>query len=166
MAGKQRYDKYKSLGLCVCCGKTSRKNRVHCHKCASGSRPRCWEKESRDADKCLRCGNSNGKVGRRLCKSCQDKQVSWKRDARTSWKNKVYSHYGGKCACCKEPTLLFLTIDHVLGDGKKDRELSQSYKFYKQIVDRNFPPTYRILCYNCNCGRSRNGGTCPHGNGI
>ena len=24
------------------------------------------------------------------------------------------------------------------------------------------PDTIQILCFNCNCGRARNGGICPH----
>jgi hypothetical protein len=31
-------------------------------------------------------------------------------------------------------------------------------RFYKN----NFPRGYRILCYNCNCGRALNNGICPH----
>jgi hypothetical protein len=26
----------------------------------------------------------------------------------------------------------------------------------------NFPPGFRILCFNCNSGRHLNGGICPH----
>jgi hypothetical protein len=26
----------------------------------------------------------------------------------------------------------------------------------------NFPSGYRVLCMNCNHGRKRNGGICPH----
>ena len=29
-------------------------------------------------------------------------------------------------------------------------------------ISRNFPDFLQILCFNCNCGRNRNGGICPH----
>ncbi len=29
-------------------------------------------------------------------------------------------------------------------------------------MENNFPPGFRVLCYNCNCGRNHNKGICPH----
>lgn len=31
-----------------------------------------------------------------------------------------------------------------------------------EIIDQGFPPSFRVLCYNCNSGRARNRGVCPH----
>lgn len=31
-----------------------------------------------------------------------------------------------------------------------------------EIIAAGFPAEYQILCFNCNIGRSRNGGRCPH----
>jgi hypothetical protein len=33
-----------------------------------------------------------------------------------------------------------------------------------EIIKNNFPPEFQILCFNCNLGRSRSGGVCPHEN--
>jgi hypothetical protein len=32
-------------------------------------------------------------------------------------------------------------------------------------VKHNFPPGFRLLCSNCNFGRARNHGVCPHQEG-
>ena len=77
-------------------------------------------------------------------------------------RNAVFAAYGGPvCACCGETENKFLTIDHVNGGGNKHRD-----EIRTNIIDwlyRNgFPPGFQILCYNCNIGRERNGGICPH----
>jgi len=70
--------------------------------------------------------------------------------------------YGGQCSCCGESDPRFLTLDHVKGDGGEHRK----ELFDQQIVSlaiRDFQPDrFQVLCFNCNCGRSANGGVCPH----
>lgn len=75
---------------------------------------------------------------------------------------RIIKQYGSACACCGEKEVLFLTIDHVKGNGKQDRAKHGQLSIYRRIVKTGFPPDYQILCYNCNCGRSLNGGICPH----
>lgn len=82
-------------------------------------------------------------------------------------KTQVYEHYGNKCACCDETEPKFLSIDHVNGDGAKHRKTlpgggSSLRSLFVDIVRRGFPTEFQILCMNCNCGRHRNGGICPH----
>ena len=86
-------------------------------------------------------------------------------------RNNVINHYGNKCNCCGETNLLFLTIDHVNNDGNKERQKlfggrlgsgGTAHRMCVYIIKNNFPTDYQILCYNCNCGKSRNGGVCPH----
>jgi len=86
------------------------------------------------------------------------------RDYRISLKNDVYDHYGRYCKCCGELNELFLSVDHVNNDGNKERRGSggHSTTLYTKIIKEGFPDTYQILCYNCNLGKSRNGGICPH----
>ncbi len=85
----------------------------------------------------------------------------------------VVEHYGGtppKCQCCGETERIFLTIDHMQNDGYIERRIlgknkprQGGYSTYVQIIKDGFPEgKYQILCYNCNCGRARNGGICPH----
>lgn len=78
--------------------------------------------------------------------------------------------YGNKCNCCGETNPLFLTIDHINNDGYKIRPRNRkgdyqqefSGTYYKQIVRANFPDSLQLLCWNCNCGKARNKGICPH----
>lgn len=80
----------------------------------------------------------------------------------------VFAAYGGKCMCCGESEPIFLTIDHIGGNGRKHREevmgnpLYAGVKFYAWLRQNEFPEGFETLCYNCNCGRHRNGGICPH----
>lgn len=82
----------------------------------------------------------------------------------------VFSHYGGAaCVCCGLTEHLVLTLDHKNNDGNKHRreigkgsKLFSGYQFYCWLKKNNFPPLpLQVMCYNCNCGRWRNGGNCP-----
>lgn len=74
--------------------------------------------------------------------------------------------YGGYvCACCGETEPLFLTLDHVNGDGAEVRRNIGTLggtKLYKWLRDNGWPPGYQVLCLNCNQGSYRNKGVCPH----
>ncbi len=75
----------------------------------------------------------------------------------------VICHYGGnppKCLCCGESNIGFLTIDHLENDGHLEKTKGSS--FAASLIRKRFPPGYQVLCFNCNCGRERNGGICPH----
>ena len=79
----------------------------------------------------------------------------------------VIRAYGGKCACCGEKEVDFLTLDHIHGDGGVERKLIHR-KGNRDIMSRlrreGFPKgRYRILCWNCNCSIGIRG-FCPHGN--
>lgn len=79
-------------------------------------------------------------------------------------KSKVYNYYGHLCSCCGESEEMFLTIDHIDNDGGKQRKEKNllGAKFYRWIIKNDYPKNLRIMCYNCNSGRYRNGGVCPH----
>lgn len=72
--------------------------------------------------------------------------------------------YGGKCACCGETEALFLTFDHINGDGAAHRREMRlnSVELCSWLRKQGYPDDFRVLCFNCNCGRDRNGGVCPH----
>jgi len=74
--------------------------------------------------------------------------------------DQVLAAYGGVCACCGEDEAMFLTLDHV--DGRGAEEMETGYRLYMRAKREGFPTKYRLLCWNCNCGRARNGGVCPH----
>lgn len=73
-----------------------------------------------------------------------------------SVKIKIIEGYGGKCACCDESSIEFLTIDHINNDNKSGGKL------YRWLIKNNFPKeNYQILCYNCNYAKGFFG-YCPH----
>jgi len=59
--------------------------------------------------------------------------------------------YGGRCVECGEREPLFLTIDHVAGDGAAHRrEVGAGPRFYKWLERENYPSGFQVLCMNCN----------------
>ena len=115
---------------------------------------------------------ATAKIGNRICKDCKNgKTKQWIVENRE--KNNAYhleryrktramviEHYGGKCSCCGEAIPEFLTLDHINNDGAKQRRDLKSKNIYANIVKMGFPPDFRVLCWNCNCGRRL--GACPH----
>ncbi len=81
-------------------------------------------------------------------------------------RQEILNAYGRKCACCGEKEVLFLELDHVNNDGKAHRaklKSNGSKKTYRDLKERGFPKQgFQLLCSNCNQGKKRNGGTCPH----
>jgi len=92
------------------------------------------------------------------------RKADYLRNRRQAIKSEVLDHYGRHCACCAEPEEKFLSIDHKNNDGYKERKGrgGSSDFIHRQIIKNNFPDTYQILCYNCNLGKARNKGICPH----
>lgn len=72
----------------------------------------------------------------------------------------IYSNGTNKCNCCGENFLLFLTIDHINGDGHKHRK-AVGYNVYSWLKRANYPQGFRVLCWNCQFGAYRNNGRCP-----
>ncbi len=84
----------------------------------------------------------------------------------TKYRDIVYAAYGNVCNCCGETNSLFLTVDHVNNDGHKDKNKNgdrySGLSLYLRIIKADFPADFQILCYNCNMGKARNKGVCPH----
>ena len=79
----------------------------------------------------------------------------------------VLAHYTNgciRCMCCGETNIGFLTIDHTNGGDKHRKEIGigGGSQMYKWLKDHQYPSGFQVLCYNCNCGRQTNGGSCPH----
>jgi len=75
----------------------------------------------------------------------------------------VLAAYGNKCACCGETEPKFLSIDHINGGGKEDREKyshGPGVNWYNYLL-REHPDHVQILCYNCNMAKGHYG-ACPH----
>ena len=74
----------------------------------------------------------------------------------------VFEAYGGyKCVCCGETEPKFLSIDHINNDGAKHKKKTNS-NLYRWLKKNDYPSGFQVLCMNCNCGKYRNGGICPH----
>ena len=72
------------------------------------------------------------------------------------------SHYGGECICCNESNPFFLTFDHIYENGAEHRQ-SIGTDIVIWLRKNNFPAdVVQVMCVNCNSGRQRNNGTCPH----
>lgn len=117
------------------------------------------------------------------CKKCSSLvSQKWQKDNREVLKQKwikkreslldqIRKGYGEKCSCCGETNPKFLTIDHVNNDGYKFRPRNArgnyassefSGHYYVRIIKEGFPKNLQLLCWNCNCGKARNKGICPH----
>jgi hypothetical protein len=82
-------------------------------------------------------------------------------------RSQVFEAYGGyKCNCCGETEPMFLSIDHVDNNGAEERKsglyAGSGVGFYQWLRKSGFPPGYQVLCMNCNTGKHKNGGVCPH----
>lgn len=81
-------------------------------------------------------------------------------------REQLFNGYGNQCSCCGESERAFLELDHVNGGGNKHFASHKSpVNLYREVIKAGFPSIYRLLCANCNRGRQRNLGTCPHQNG-
>ena len=78
-------------------------------------------------------------------------------------KMQVYLHYGkGKieCVCCGENEIGFLSLDHIHNNGNLHRKKTRDIIGW--AIRNDYPPILQVLCMNCNHGKYRNGGICPH----
>lgn len=161
---KKSQEKYRSLGLCILCGKQPpRDNRQTCDHCAERARM----KAKRRSDKritgglCCVCG-VNPLVTKRHCNECYMKHKVSSKKNHLLLKEKIFRAYGGYvCACCGEKEKAFLTIDHINNDGAAHRREVGS-ALYKWLEMNEFPEAFQVLCMNCQWGKRVNGGVCPH----
>jgi hypothetical protein len=81
-----------------------------------------------------------------------------------------YSKGTPKCKCCGETGLVFLSLDHIKGNGSEERrKIDPRGKiggngFAYWLKKNNWPKGYQVLCYNCNFAKRQNK-KCPHQTG-
>jgi hypothetical protein len=153
--------KRKNAGLCVRCGGPRTDIRITCNFCAS--RENGYVKNTAAnhiASGRCRCGK-NPIENKSVCQICSDYSARCLREL----KFKVFAGYGDKCSCCGISEWEFLSIDHVEERGCDERKRlgskATSGSFYRKIIAENFPPSYRLLCFNCNLSLGFFG-YCPH----
>ncbi len=109
---------------------------------------------------------------RENCISCSRRsavEYYWKKGrqvAHRKWlrvKQEFVKAYGGKCYCCGERELTFLTLDHIRGGGMKHREkIGHGTSMYLFAKREGYPKDkYRCACMNCNLATMRER-ICPH----
>lgn len=138
------------------------------HECRICGEPKPWPDEFRsDKGSFTRCKECAREYQREWNATHREQTRKWARDYRTRRKQRVMDHYGGKCECCGETGLEFLTIDHVERDGKEHRDAlggrnNSGVHMHWWLEKNNYPDGFRVLCYNCNFASYWNGGVCPH----
>jgi hypothetical protein len=155
-----------------------REQRKVCRECGGPRTPRstfcsdCLEKHRKNTKKsrevllaagcCITCGDGLDSKNVR-CAKCRDHAAVLAAKIRRKLLKTIMDHYGAICACCGEKNPLFLTLDHKNNDGAEQRRIMPGKEtVFRWIIKEGFPESYQILCYNCNCGRHRNGNVCPH----
>lgn len=140
---------------------------------------------------CPRCGNEIDDKAFKSCSICREYfrkktagyvrkdlkkhqayNAKWKRENTQRLKAVAYRRYGSVCYCCGESEPFFLTLDHINNDGADHRRklggqqggknATGSRQLYEWLRRNNYPSGFRVSCQNCNSGRYRNGGICPH----
>jgi hypothetical protein len=98
---------------------------------------------------------------RPVCRPCYNGEMKVaNRKAARKLRMEILVAYGSRCACCGEATEEFLALDHVHGGGHQERKRHHGH-IYAKARREGFPPTYRLLCHNCNVSQGKYG-YCPH----
>lgn len=94
-----------------------------------------------------------------------------RRAYRQNLRQEMFEAYGASCSCCGETESVFLSLEHLNGDGAEHRrqfgERGNSDGTLRDLKRRGWPKDgYTVLCFNCNMGKAINGGKCPHEMGL
>ena len=145
--------------------------RPRCERCRSFDHPGkpCWKPGGSSARKTPeeRAATRRATANRWRAANAEKVREAAKRD-RDALRLAVLTHYSTgetpECACCREDTLVFLTLDHVDGGGAEARRKANSRggtDYYRRLRRAGYPSGYRVLCWNCNAAYGQTG-SCPH----
>jgi len=89
-----------------------------------------------------------------------------KRDAQTRAKLEFVQAYGGKCTCCGESEIHFLTIEHLTPEGLALHKWPNGKRMdtlttIRRLKKAGWPDYVTVLCMNCNYAKGMFG-FCPH----
>ena len=113
---------------------------------------------------CRDCTNRNSKEWKERNRL---KINAYNRKYHQKVKEDTLKKYGGKCKCCGETQMEFLSIDHVNGGGNIHRrkikaEGGGTASMYRWLKKNGYPKKgFQVLCYNCNLAKGFYG-ECPH----
>lgn len=185
---KRTRERRAAEGLCVYCGKREAvEGQKRCEYCRDrdNAQHRKWlattSASRMAAGLCKACGKRPlAKRSTSRCEAClnaestrspeqNERRRTYARDLYRRKRLQVLTHYSGgepECACCGERQPAFLTIDHVNNDGNLHRKIvgvASGMKLFGYLIKNGFPPSFQVLCWNCNCGKAYYGkGVCPH----
>lgn len=86
-----------------------------------------------------------------FCLECtgQDTVVGEKVSAQQKLRAEAMELLGNFCMHCTETDRRVLQIDHIFGDGAKQRREMNTYQFLKDVLEHG-ATRYQVLCANCN----------------
>jgi hypothetical protein len=152
------YNNRRSRGLCGACGKI-RTSKANCKSCLKKRRDRRSK-----LGKCISCSRKAIK-DKRSCQFHLDQKNEQVKSRHRKNRDIVFIELGSKCMCCNETEPLFLTVDHINNDGAKHRRKigKSGQAIYAWLIKYGIDKSrFQLLCFNCNSGRARNNGICPH----
>ena len=172
---KAFYEKCKLEKICFNCFQKHTSTYTRCNECRE--RKRLNKQKLYDfrlvAKICTYCGKFSAEESKTRCLGCltkinlSNRKSTKSKISRKKWKvqlkDEVFAAYGGYiCKCCGETEKTFLTIDHMDGGGTKHRKEVGQGDVYNWLKQNNYPVGFQVLCQNCNVGKYRNNGICPH----
>ena len=148
--------------ICVKCSSPDTDGRSRCERCIKTAYKHMKQRRKRGL--CFDCSKPPA-LGKSRCERCHKRGVERGNRLNRETYKELIQKLGGLCACCGERNTAFLTIDHIHNDGYKLGPGRSS--FYRKLVIRarktgDWPKDLQVLCMNCNFGKHRNGGICPH----
>lgn len=174
---RSRESRMRLQGLCPCGGLIAG-GRSRCQSCLDKQilRQAKRQEAARRDGQCASCYKVPATPGKRSCEECRQRIAERRRtdpdfrrvirERLAALRDAVYGHYGGyRCSCCSETEPLFLTIDHIDSKGnvhRRETGCGSGSTFYRWLIKNDFPEGFQVLCFNCNVGKHRNGGVCPH----
>lgn len=75
---------------------------------------------------------------------------------------RVFAIYGGSCNCCGESDSGFLSLEHLVAGGAREKTTNHSNtpvyaKILRALTLGMIHPRYTVLCFNCNFARAHRG---------
>ena len=150
---------------CVDCKGPHQETGVRCVDCKA-EHSRLYH-ERKVAGVCPHDGNTSAGAPGTVCADCVITNRKKDRKKYAKLRLEVVTHYSHgtmACACCNEPEIEFLQIDHIKhrGGAEHRKEIGNGgLRLYTWIRKHGFPPGFQVLCANCNHAKGRLG-YCPH----
>lgn len=141
---RSKYEQKRARGGCGICGRLAIENRSVCQICKDKIAAR--------------------KLNKNMTPEAIEKRNKQAQERHRIRRFRVIQHYGGKCQCCGEAEIRFLTIDHIGGKGvgaNHRKRIGSGSAIAQWLITNNFPEGFQVLCFNCNCA-SGIYGVCPH----